>query len=303
MLLLLLIALPIQSSQGIEFDDSITVIQPWVPVSKSNAPRLPDPYLHGLYLFDRLIKKHCNLTEKFVILSPQAYSPKSSNLFSKILKFILQNLQIYSPKTEKPHFLFKEKPNADSPLAFLRNTFQYYQYPLYRFLKHHPQIAKRSHKKEISLILVKELSDHCAFSFPRVQFPSTPTSPREKEIISLLTNRIILALSPHPAFGCHNRRRLVAHELAHIFIQDDPKNPHTCLMNGELHPCPPTNLLANFAILWESPHRFYSSNSMISLPLQATRFMQSDDLFPEEVLATGTDITPEQCDQIEQSLQ
>lgn len=147
---------------------------------------------------------------------------------------------------------------------------KYFQPSLLELLKSNNLLK---HKRELTLIDVPNLTGHCGFAFPRVQFEEN----MQMDFKEHMMNHVLLNLK---SGGCGSSSRLIAHELAHIFIQDDP--PHMC-ENG---PCDENNIL--------SVYRYISnSNEDRSRGRQHNRY--EDPIFRQRAPSIGVEINADQC--------
>ncbi|MBI5631340.1 MAG: hypothetical protein HY921_10715 [Elusimicrobia bacterium] len=162
----------------------------------------------------------------------------------------------------------------------------YYRAALKALLRRYPAIPALRRKAEVSVIMVKNLEEHCAYAFPTVAFieKNGAFSKAEKDALS---GRVLVSLDS--GLDCRNVGRQMAHELAHVFVQDEP--PHQCRgPEGGMTPCPPNNLLADFWVEKNSPP-----------PGRYGRGGGDEDGGIDDILgqnlhpATGMELTPDQC--------
>ncbi len=157
-------------------------------------------------------------------------------------------------------------------------SFHNYQAGMYRLATREqlPQVPRQI------AMFVRSGWENCATSFPIVEFydahEKSRTQNRElnRTIVPWIANRIML-VSQSSQRACESYPRMVAHEIGHIFIQDDP--PHYCPAPGSpdrMIPCYGENLMAHTMQLGRDPM--------------------------DEGFATGTMIYEPQCRQIEKSL-
>lgn len=111
----------------------------------------------------------------------------------------------------KSHTYYKKEVTKYGPQNFI-----YFQKDLYDYLDLNEGLVNSN---GIKIHDVDEVEGHCAFAFPKIQFEKM----NSKKLRKTLENHILLSRESE---GCGSSSRLIAHELAHIFIQDDP--PHRC---------------------------------------------------------------------------
>lgn len=123
-------------------------------------------------------------------------------------------------------------------------------------------------------LFVRKNWDNCGDAFPLVQFTDEESRTRagnagqERDVLPWVINRVML-VSRSGRSDCGDYARVVAHELGHLLVQDDP--PHQCAApSGRLFQCEASNLMAHTI---EDP--------------------RGEFLF--ERLASGTRLTPAQC--------
>lgn len=158
----------------------------------------------------------------------------------------------------------KEKPRFDDTVSFSAND----SYSMKDSLSELITKNQALQKNEIKLFVVSDLGGVlCGYAFPEI----TRTS-YFKETFSILIQE--------GDISCGAKERLVAHELAHLFIQDNP--PHGCRdNNGEVVDCPVDNILQNEIVTYSGIGR---------------------NLKPHYIQAKGLAITQKQCQDIQKTL-
>jgi hypothetical protein len=156
-------------------------------------------------------------------------------------------------------------------------SFHYYQAGMYQLTRREnlPQVAGRID------VFVRERWENCGTSFPVVQFfdeearARAANAPLNRDVLPWVANRIML-VSRSGMGDCGDYTRVVAHEVGHLFVQDDPAH-HCAVPSGRMVPCDASNLMAHTI---ENPREEF----MFSL------------------LANGTRLTPAQCARAARSL-
>ena len=147
----------------------------------------------------------------------------------------------------------------------------------------------RKEQPEVSIMVV---GDHlrCGDAFPRVQFKNVPQTEHNTNMIDRLKDRVLL--NGTPGNSCKYQKRIAAHELAHIFVQDDPS--HTC----EGSACPPENLLSDR--IYEQPSIGNPDPAGMELMDELEMGFSDYDRFPLDT--TGDELTPSQCGRVLQTI-
>ncbi|MDD0854398.1 hypothetical protein HBN50_14900 [Halobacteriovorax sp. GB3] len=181
----------------------------------------------------------------------------------------------------------KESLNVDvSPFKLLqsqteietkegRDSFIFFQESLYHHLKEN-KIFKKN--KGITIHSVADVTGHCGFAFPIIQFEQMQ-SPLLKEV---LQNHLLIS---QDRAGCGNLSRLIAHELAHLFIQDNP--PHQC---GDQR-CGEENILSVYRYIKPRPSQFGSRGSRGG-------DIFDDFLNPRQAPSIGVEFNEKQCESV-----
>jgi hypothetical protein len=130
-------------------------------------------------------------------------------------------------------------------------------------------------------LFVRPRWENCGTSFPRVQLQDAEAraqatnGPLAASVLPWVMDRVML-VSRSGMGDCGDYTRVVAHELGHLFVQDDP--PHRCpLPDGRDVPCDAGNLMAH-----------------------SVEGGRDGELY--ERLAEGTSLSPEQCRRLDASL-
>lgn len=184
-----------------------------------------------------------------------------------------------------------------------QSDFQYFQYDLWRILKASPYAIPTD---GIKLISVPNLDGYCGFAFPKIQFASANDYLPNAQVEKMLTNSILIN---YQQASCGSYNRIVAHELAHLFIQDNPA--HYCPnSSGGLSPCPEDNLLSVFRTVRPTSmsHKKPGQAGLFS-PDGGDPFNSgkpggfNDPMVPQKLPSIGTTLLPEQCRAIEKTVQ
>lgn len=172
--------------------------------------------------------------------------------------------------------------------------FRFFQKSMFDFNRTH-QLHQR--KNEVTIYLQQQLGTHCGFAFPDIQF--TDAQAREKNpdvrtnnlVVPWIRNRVIMTSPTQNDSGCTNSNRITAHELAHIFVQDE--SPHTCWDRelGRYQTCPEDNILATYRYIYDEP-RFGRGRPPVLSPDE-----------PQVRPATGTRLDQHQCSAILNTIQ
>lgn len=217
--------------------------------------------------------------------------PNAVNYFFKIVEeqceLSISPSYSYYPTWELPfeRFEFDSVPVLRQLESGPAN-FSYFQYPLWQMLESAPSHFIDHH---IKILNVPNLDGYCGFAFPEVQFSSTEQSP-QSPVSSRLKNNLLINFQQS---GCGSYQRLVAHELAHLMVQDNPA--HMCENEDkQLRPCPENNLLSVFRTLSPKPpvHKFPGKPNF---PFPQDNF---DPAMPQKLPSIGTQLTPGQCQAI-----
>jgi len=134
--------------------------------------------------------------------------------------------------------------------------FRFFQKSMFDFNQTH-RLSQR--KNEVTIYLQQNLGSHCGFAFPDIQFTDAqarvknPNAGINNSVVPWIRNRVIMAAPTQNGSDCANSNRMTAHELAHIFVQDE--SPHTC-WDTELRryqTCPEDNILATYRYVYDEP--------------------------------------------------
>lgn len=166
--------------------------------------------------------------------------------------------------------------------------FRFYQSQMYSITTEN---NLQQQENEVSVFVTPSL-DACGFAFPDIQFLDKVTTSKNPDaritshILPWLRNRVIVGATSQSFSDCANSNRLMAHELAHIFIQDE--SPHTCFDENAGHHrgCPDENVLATRRRIYPEPRP--------GRPRLPDHGMDEPEIRP----AIGTIITPRQCQDI-----
>jgi hypothetical protein len=238
---------------------------------------IPEPSYHqvvadhhsALSGFVDLLRSQCQIDTVFTIPPPKELTIKpGASLFT-------------SPR-------FQGLPQFDSELEF---PFEFYQHQLYQLLQQIGPIERDRPSREVAIYMAEGLNGNCGFALPEVQFNQVPKTDRNKRIIDLLKNRLLINSAPQKRGECTNRSRILYHELGHIFVQDDPA--HTCLgQDGCRRQCTKENLMAS--LVW------------VPLPPRprdrSARSLGPDDARMRQIEAQGVSLNPDQCASIRQTI-
>lgn len=171
--------------------------------------------------------------------------------------------------------------------------FRFYQQQMYSITTEN---NLRQRNNEVSIFVTPRL-DACGFAFPDIQFLDDETTAKNSDaritshILPWLRNRVIVGATSQGFSDCANSNRLVAHELAHIFVQDE--SPHTCFDENAGHHvrCAEDNILATRRLIYPEPRP--------GRPRPPGYGMDEPEVRP----AVGTIITPHQCESIRNTIQ
>lgn len=172
--------------------------------------------------------------------------------------------------------------------------FQFFQLDLLRLIERYPDRFSRSSGPEISVLMMEGLEGNCGFALPKVQFQKASGNSHNKEVVDLLKNIVLIDTSRDNHGDCVNRTRILSHELAHVFVQDDPA--HLCLgSGGNKMPCPKENLMAS--LVWVPTPRKPRPGE------EGTRMGEAENFGMRQIQANGTKLTPDQCEAVKRTIQ
>ncbi|WP_034728603.1 hypothetical protein [Bacteriovorax sp. BSW11_IV] len=212
-----------------------------VSVFESGDSQFFETAKRGLEFFSLQVKRSCSIDIDFEINRGSIASTHDINFVNETMTVEYEGLQL-----------------------------KYFQPSLVELLKSNNLL---NYKRELTLIDVPNLTGHCGFAFPKVQFEqSLPMDFKEQ-----LKDHVLLNLK---GGGCGSSSRLIAHELAHIFIQDNP--PHMC----EDGPCDENNILSVYR---------YISNFDENQSRGRRHNRYEDPIFRQRVPSVGVDIDTHQC--------
>lgn len=195
--------------------------------------------------------------------------------------------------TEKSGPTFRNEPSwvptqvGDNQTYF----FRFYQKDMFE-LTTVKQLTQK--KNEVSIFVVDNF-DMCGFAFPDIQMTDSFHLSKNTDnqlnqfVLPWVQNRVIMGSVSTGPRECHNSNRIVSHELAHVFIQDE--SPHTCWdeKQGAYRPCPPDNILTTRVVIYPEPR-----GNGFPHPRQYDMSPSEPEVRP----AVGTDITERQCNSI-----
>lgn len=172
--------------------------------------------------------------------------------------------------------------------------FTYFQHDLAKIFVHSPQSFK---EKSIKIFSVPNLDGYCGYAFPPIQFKLGDEYPLNEKLTKKIEHTLLLN---YEQGGCGNFNRIMAHELAHLFIQDNP--PHQCKNDsGEMRPCDEENLLSVFRLVapeypFKKPgnHNPFGGNHGPEM---------GDPMAPKRMPSIGTSLTKDQCQAIKRTVQ
>ena len=239
-------------------------------VSSGDEERITE----GVHFFNQLIEQHCGFRLKAEI--------QSANLNTSDAGF---------------HFESIWSPVQIGQLGTY--FFRFFQEKIFRLTREN-QLQQA--ENEVSIFVTNKF-DMCGFAFPDIQLTdqqnlskNTNTALNAK-IFPRIRNRVIMGAASQSVSDCSYSSRIVAHELAHIFVQDE--SPHTCWdsENQRYKGCPEDNILATRRLLDPQPRGRW----------RPPGYTFGDPMEPEFRPAVGTQITPHQCrailNTVEQMLQ
>ena len=238
--------------------------------------------LSGIRHFEEIVQKECGIAEAFLIPAPIEVETS-------------EPVRIPPWPQEKPE---GKKPDGG---AF---PFRIFQETLLSFLEEPGPALHRRDPLEVSIFLIDSLMDlHAGMAFPEVDFGGATATERNEEIVRTLANRILLAREWQRDPGHRDHiLRVVAHELAHIFVQEMP--PHHFDADRI---CPETNLLCDVVeknvngsstlpMAFRGLSRFNGIFGHVSSPLMDGGSLAGADV--QFVPAAGEELTEEQCEKI-----
>ncbi len=192
-------------------------------------------------------------------------------------------------------FRFDPLPQQSKMSSTQTSYFQYFQHDLWQLLN---SSTYASNDYGVKILIVPNLDGYCGFAFPEIQFTAEEDYPSHQKVQRLLTNSLLIN---YQQAGCGSYNRLVAHELAHIFIQDNPA--HYCPNEaGELRPCPEDNLLSVFRTVRPNPVGTKKPGGHNPFPSGGIGEF-NDPMIPQKLPSIGTHILPVQCRAIAKTVQ
>jgi hypothetical protein len=222
--------------------------------------------VEGIQFFTKIVKDNCNINIKASI------EARGLSASSKVFQY--------------------EQSWTPLPIEKLGNYyFRYYQKSVFELTTQHKLTQAPN---AVTLFVTDHLSGHCGFAFPDIQFTDNQSllqnsnSLINNKVLPWVRNRVLLGSTSSNTLDCANSNRLVAHELAHIFVQDNP--PHFCWDDDVKKniPCEDNNILATQRRVY--PHHNGGPKGFPQPPI--------DNLGPDEPIilpAIGTKITETQC--------
>lgn len=228
-------------------------------VSSSDEQRISE----GIQFFNQILQRQCG--------------------FQMRAQIIRQDLHL-----EDSRFRFESIWSARDIAGIGKYFFRFFQEKMYSVTTENNLQQKNN---EVSIFVAPHL-DMCGFAFPDIQFLDEETLAKNPDmninshIMPWIRNRVIIGATSQNLSDCSNSNRLVAHELAHIFIQD--RSPHTCWDESrqQYRGCPEDNILATRRLIYAEPRP--------GRPRPPGYGMDEPEVRP----AIGSIITPRQCQDI-----